>query len=65
MYTAVMVSLPTGSVEVVHCASLELGLPRGTAAQPLIGEEPLSNVTVPQVTGFELASTTAAVKVTG
>jgi hypothetical protein len=65
LYTAVMVSLPTGSVEVVHCASLEVGLPSATPEHPDIGEAPLSNVTVPQVTGFELASTTAAVKVTG
>jgi hypothetical protein len=56
--------LPTASDEVEHCASFELGLPSGTAEQPPIGVAPLLNVTVPQVTGFELPSTTVSVKVT-
>lgn len=64
MYVAVIESLPTGNVEVVHCAWSELGLPSATPEQPDIGEAPLSKVTVPQVIGFELVSVTVAVKVT-
>jgi hypothetical protein len=57
-----MLLLPTASDEVEHCASFELGLPSGTPEH--IGVAPLLNVTVPQVTGFELPSTTVSVKVT-
>ena len=53
--------LPSASVEVVHCAWSELGLPRGTAEHR--GLTPLLNVTVPQVTGFP-PLITVAVKVT-
>jgi hypothetical protein len=54
--------LPTVSVEVLADAWSELGLPRGTFEAN--GVPPSLNVTAPQVTGLELASTTVAVKVT-
>jgi len=54
--------LPIASDEVVACAWSELGLPRGTFEAN--GVAPSLKVTEPQVIGFELASTTVAVKVT-
>lgn len=53
---------PTVSDEVVACAWSAPGLPSGTFEAN--GVPPSLNVTEPQVTGFELASITVAVKVT-